>query len=156
MYELSKQLVFAAKNKSLKIATAESCTGGMVGSAITEIAGSSEVYDRGFITYSYESKTEQLGVDPVTIKEMGAVSQEVAEQMAIGAYKHSNANITIAITGIAGPTGSTTNKPIGLVHFAICMNGNVKSFHMNFSGNRNEIRSKASAFALEKLLESIS
>lgn len=155
MFELAKQLVEAAKKNNLKVTTAESCTGGMVGAAITSVAGSSEIYDRGFITYSYESKTDQLGVDPTIIKELGAVSQEVAEQMAIGAYKNSNANLTVAITGIAGPTGSTANKPIGLVYFAICLNGEVKAFQKKFSGDRQEVRTKASIFALEKLIESL-
>ena len=153
MFELATQLVEAAKARGLKIATAESCTGGMVGMAITSIAGSSEIYDRGFVTYSYESKADQLGVDPVIIKELGAVSQEVAEQMALGAFKNSNANLTVAITGIAGPTGSTTNKPVGLVHFAICLDGEVKAFQMNFSGDRNDVRTKASMFALEKMID---
>ena len=127
--------------------------GGIVGAAITSIAGSSEVYDRGFVTYSYESKTEQLGVDPAIISGLGAVSKEVAEQMAIGAYKNSNAQITIAITVIAGPTGSTANKPVGLVHFAICLNGEVKAFSKKFSGDRDDIRKNASIFALEKMIE---
>lgn len=155
MYELAKKLVEAARQSKLKVAIAESCTGGMVSSAITAVPGSSEVFDRGFITYSYESKTDLLGVDPVIIKELGAVSQEVAEQMAIGAFKNSNADITVAITGIAGPSGSTANKPVGLVFFAVCANGETSSFQMIFSGDRQEVRSKASAFALEKILESI-
>src|SRR4051812_19475065 len=118
MYKLVENLISIAISKQQTIATAESCTGGMMSSFITSVSRSSAVFDRGFITYSYESKTEILGVDPVLIKTHGAVSQEVAVEMAVGALKHSNASIAVSITGIAGPTGSTDDKPVGLVHFA--------------------------------------
>lgn len=104
--------------RGLKVATAESCTGGLVAGALTEIAGSSDVVDRGFVTYSNEAKQQMLGVPADTIKKFGAVSRETAEAMAIGAIGASGADVVIAITGIAGPTGGSADKPVGLVHFA--------------------------------------
>ncbi|MEY4707740.1 MAG: CinA protein [Pseudomonadota bacterium] len=105
--------------KGLKIATAESCTGGLVAGLFTEIAGSSDVFERGFVTYSNDAKHELLGVPKTVLDVHGAVSKEVAQAMALGALKHSHADIVIAVTGIAGPGGATETKPIGLVHIAI-------------------------------------
>ncbi|MGH6683646.1 MAG: CinA family protein, partial [Pseudolabrys sp.] len=102
----------------LKIATAESCTGGLVAGALTDIAGSSDVVDRGFVTYSNEAKQQMLGVPAATIKKHGAVSRETAEAMARGALGNANADIVVSITGIAGPGGGSAGKPVGLVHFA--------------------------------------
>jgi nicotinamide-nucleotide amidase len=102
----------------LKVATAESCTGGLVVGALTEIPGSSDVVDRGFVTYSNEAKEAMLGVPASTLERHGAVSRETADAMAAGALAMSNADITVAITGIAGPGGGSAEKPIGLVHFA--------------------------------------
>ena len=153
MYKLAEKLVNLAASKSKTIATAESCTGGMIASNITAIPGSSLVFERGFITYSYESKSEILGVDANLIKRLGAVSKEVAIAMAIGALKKSNADISISITGIAGPSGGTQSKPIGLVHFAIYQNNTINSYEMHFSGDRQDIRTFASQFALQKLIE---
>lgn len=104
--------------RGLKVATAESCTGGLVAGALTEIAGSSDVVDRGFVTYSNQAKQQMLGVPADTIKKFGAVSRETAEAMAIGAIGASGADVVIAITGIAGPGGGSADKPVGLVHFA--------------------------------------
>ena len=101
-----------------KVATAESCTGGLVAGAITEIAGSSDVFDRGFVTYSNEAKHELLGVPQDLLKKHGAVSRETAEAMVRGALVKANADVAVAITGVAGPTGGTKDKPVGLVHFA--------------------------------------
>ena len=105
--------------KSLKLATAESCTGGLVAGLFTEIAGSSDVFERGFVTYSNDAKHELLGVGTTLLETHGAVSQEVALAMAQGALEHSRADLVIAVTGIAGPGGATETKPIGLVHIAI-------------------------------------
>jgi nicotinamide-nucleotide amidase len=102
----------------LKVATAESCTGGLVAGALTEIAGSSDVVDRGFVTYSNDAKEAMLGVPPATLARHGAVSAETAAAMAVGALEKSSADIVVAITGIAGPGGGTQQKPVGLVHFA--------------------------------------
>jgi nicotinamide-nucleotide amidase len=112
------QVLEIFRARGLKIATAESCTGGLVAAALTEIAGSSDVVDRGFVTYSNEAKEAMLGVKPATLKRHGAVSAETAAAMAAGALEHSLADIAVAITGIAGPGGGSRQKPVGLVHFA--------------------------------------
>ncbi len=108
----------AARARGLKVATAESCTGGLVAGALTEIAGSSDVFDRGFVTYSNEAKQQMLGVPAATLQEHGAVSRQTAEAMARGALGRANADLVVAITGIAGPGGGGPGKPVGLVHFA--------------------------------------
>lgn len=105
------------------VATAESCTGGLVFGLLTEVAGSSAVMDRGFVTYSYAAKTDMLGVDKGMVERDGAVSAAVAEAMVLGALAHSAASMAVAITGIAGPTGGTASKPVGLVHFAAAARG---------------------------------
>jgi nicotinamide-nucleotide amidase len=104
--------------RGLKVATAESCTGGLVAGALTDIAGSSDVVDRGFVTYSNEAKQQMLGVPADTLKKFGAVSRETAEAMARGALGNANADVVVAITGIAGPGGGDADKPVGMVHFA--------------------------------------
>lgn len=106
------------KSKGLTIATAESCTGGLIASFLTEISGSSVWFERGFVTYSNESKHELLGVDPTLIQTHGAVSHEVAKAMVIGVLQHSRADVGLAITGIAGPTGGSLEKPVGTVYLA--------------------------------------
>ena len=110
-------MLAAARARGLRIATAESCTGGLVAGALTAIAGSSDVFDRGFVTYSNEAKAEMLGVDPRLIETHGAVSPETAEAMAKGALAHARADIVVAVTGIAGPGGGSAQKPVGLVYF---------------------------------------
>jgi nicotinamide-nucleotide amidase len=120
-------LVRSLREKGWKIATAESCTGGLVAAAITDVAGSSDVFDRGFVTYSNAAKTEMLGVPAELIAKHGAVSVEVAQAMADGALNHSNADLAIAITGIAGPSGGTAEKPVGLVYFAEATRGRFRS-----------------------------
>jgi nicotinamide-nucleotide amidase len=111
-------LLDLCKAKKLMVATAESCTGGLVAGALTDIAGSSAVVDRGFVTYTNEAKHQMLGVPNETIERHGAVSRETAEAMVRGALGHANADLAVSITGIAGPSGGTADKPIGLVHFA--------------------------------------
>jgi nicotinamide-nucleotide amidase len=108
----------ACRARGLKVATAESCTGGLVAGALTEIAGSSDVIDRGFVTYSNAAKQAMLGVPAAVLEKHGAVSRETAEAMAAGALAHAPVDITVAITGIAGPGGGSAKKPVGLVHFA--------------------------------------
>ena len=114
----AKAVLDACRARGLKIATAESCTGGLVAGALTEIAGSSDVVDRGFVTYSDEAKQQMLGVSSQTLREHGAVSRETAEAMARGALGKGGADIVVAVTGIAGPRGGSPDKPVGLVHFA--------------------------------------
>jgi nicotinamide-nucleotide amidase len=117
MIEAAKALLNICKQKKLTLATAESCTGGLVAATISEIPGSSAVLDRGFVTYSNEAKQQMLGVTPATIDVYGAVSTECAEEMAKGALAHASVDLAISITGIAGPTGAVLGKPIGLVYF---------------------------------------
>jgi nicotinamide-nucleotide amidase len=112
-------LLDAYREKGLKIATAESCTGGLVAALLTEISGSSAVVERGFVTYSNEAKSEQIGVPADLIAAHGAVSEPVARAMAEGALAHSRADVAVGITGVAGPTGGTATKPVGLVHFGL-------------------------------------
>lgn len=116
-------LLKAYEQKGLKIATAESCTGGLVAALLTEIAGSSAVVERGFVTYSNEAKTELIGVPADLIAAHGAVSEPVARAMAEGALTHSRADVAVGITGIAGPSGGTATKPVGLVHFGLARKG---------------------------------
>jgi nicotinamide-nucleotide amidase len=115
---MARDVVLSCKANALKVATAESCTGGLVAAALTEIPGSSAVLDRGFVTYSNGAKDELLGVPAELIAAKGAVSEEVARAMAMGALLRSDADLAVAITGIAGPDGGTAEKPVGLVHFA--------------------------------------
>ena len=117
--DLADSFLKACAHHKILVATAESCTGGMIISLLTDIPGSSSMVDRGFVTYSNEAKTEMLGVPPDTLERHGAVSAETAHEMAEGALKNSRAGITLAVTGIAGPTGGTADKPVGLVHFAV-------------------------------------
>lgn len=141
---------------SLRLATAESCTGGGVAYAITSIAGSSHWFDRAFVTYSNEAKIEMLQVSAKTIESAGAVSMEVAKQMAQGAVKFSHADLSVAITGIAGPEGGTIEKPIGTVWFAWAgREFETISEKMVFDGNRATVRSNAILFAAEYWLHLI-
>jgi len=114
----AKHVLELCRARGWRVATAESCTGGLVAAALTEIAGSSDVVDRGFVTYSNEAKAESLGVPLSTLKRYGAVSAQTAKAMAAGALKNSHADLAVSITGIAGPGGGTKQKPVGLVHFA--------------------------------------
>jgi nicotinamide-nucleotide amidase len=116
-------LLDAYRDKGLKIATAESCTGGLVAALLTEISGSSSVVERGFVTYSNEAKIEMIGVSAELIATHGAVSEPVARAMAEGALAHSRADVAVGITGVAGPTGGTATKPVGLVHFGLARKG---------------------------------
>ena len=120
---LAQEIVAACAKSGLMIATAESCTGGLIAGVLTEIAGSSAVVDRGFVTYSNEAKVGMLGVAPDLIGAKGAVSREVAVAMAEGAIRASRADIAVAVTGIAGPGGGSPGKPVGLVHFAVAVRG---------------------------------
>ena len=147
------QVLKVFRARGLKIATAESCTGGLVAGALTEIAGSSDVVDRGFVTYSNEAKEAMLGVPAVTLKRYGAVSAETAVAMAAGALKNSEADITVAITGIAGPGGGSALKPVGLVHSAAASRaGRQFALHRRFGKiGRRRVRERSVAQALALL-----
>ena len=118
LLDVATRVLDACRRRGLLVATAESCTGGLVAAALTEIPGSSDVFDRGFVTYSNAAKEAMLGVPPAVLDRHGAVSRETAEAMATGALASSQADIAVAITGIAGPGGGSAEKPVGLVHFA--------------------------------------
>jgi PncC family amidohydrolase len=148
------EILNSAQKKNLKIATAESCTGGLLSALFTEISGSSKIFERGFVTYSNEAKISMLEVKKETLEKFGAVSEEVAKEMAIGAIKNSLADLSVAITGIAGPDGGTDEKPVGLVHIACFNKKNQKliSRKFNFSGDRFEIRKSALISSLQLLM----
>jgi nicotinamide-nucleotide amidase len=147
----------ALKQSHLKLVTAESCTGGGLSYWLTSIAGSSDWFDRGFVVYSNAAKIEMLGVHSKTLEELGAVSAQTAREMAEGALHHSHADISIAITGIAGPTGGTPEKPTGTVWIAWAAKGApTEELAYLFPGDRQAIRLQAIIKALEKLLEKIS
>ena len=120
---IALDLVNSLRSRGWMLASAESCTGGMIAAAVTDVPGSSDVFDRGFVTYSNAAKTDLLGVDADLIASQGAVSRDVAIAMAEGALRHSKANVSIAVTGIAGPGGGSVGKPVGLVHFASAIRG---------------------------------
>jgi nicotinamide-nucleotide amidase len=151
------RLIARCRDAGVLIAAAESCTGGLLGALITTIPGSSEVFDRGFVTYSNAAKIECLGVPPHILETFGAVSRETALAMAAGALAHSNASIAIAITGIAGPGGGTSEKPVGLVHFGFARNGGEPSAVEKHFGalDREGVRSAAIAAAMDLLLEAV-
>jgi nicotinamide-nucleotide amidase len=148
-------LLDLCKAKKLMVATAESCTGGLVAGALTEIAGSSAVVDRGFVTYTNEAKEQMLGVPAAILRAHGAVSRETAEAMAQGALKHSLADLVVSITGIAGPGGGTAEKPVGLVHFAAAArDGRLTHRERRFGDlGRSEVRRLSVLQALSMLTE---
>jgi nicotinamide-nucleotide amidase len=142
----------ACRRRGLKVATAESCTGGLVAGALTEIAGSSDVVDRGFVTYSNAAKEAMLGVAAAILEHHGAVSRETAEAMAAGALAHSDAGLAVAITGIAGPGGGSADKPVGLVHFAAARDGRLIHREKRFGDvGRSTVRARSVIEALSLL-----
>jgi nicotinamide-nucleotide amidase len=139
-----------------RLATAESCTGGMVAAALTDIAGSSDVVERGFVTYSNEAKQELLDVPAEMLAKHGAVSLQVARAMAEGALAHSHADVAVSVTGIAGPGGATPGKPVGLVYFGLARkNAETRVERHNFSGDRGTVRRSAMETALDLLGEAL-
>ncbi|MBC3871536.1 CinA family protein [Undibacterium oligocarboniphilum] len=150
--ELAAQVGAELKDKKLLLSVAESCTGGGVSQAITEIAGSSEWFDCGFVTYSNSSKTELLDISAALIARHGAVSEEIAAAMAEGAIAHSEANVSLSTTGIAGPTGAVPGKPVGTVCFGWTVGGVTHTERLVFSGDRHAVREQTVQHALAKLL----
>jgi len=151
--QLAEAVLTACRDKGMKLATTESCTGGMVAAALTDIAGSSDVVERGFVTYSNEAKSELLGVAHALIAAHGAVSAEVAAAMAEGALARAPVDLSVAITGVAGPGGGSVSKPVGLVWFASTRHGTktMTETHI-FPGDRAAVRLAATRRALELLL----
>lgn len=134
------------------LATAESCTGGMIAAACTDLPGSSQWFERGFVTYSNAAKTQMLGVPAALIEQEGAVSEAVARAMADGALARSQAQVSLAVTGVAGPTGGSEAKPVGTVWFAWCVGGATHSEVQHFAGDRAAIRAATVRYALQRLL----
>jgi nicotinamide-nucleotide amidase len=153
LHLLATAVLDACRAKQLRLATAESCTGGMVAAALTDIAGSSDIVERGLVTYSNDAKSELLGVPPAVIEQHGAVSAEVAAAMATGALAHAPVELAVGITGIAGPGGGSREKPVGLVWFGIAAKGSdAKTESHVFRGDRAAVRTAATRRALELLL----
>jgi nicotinamide-nucleotide amidase len=153
LLDRASALLSAYRQRGLKLATAESCTGGLVAALLTEIPGSSDVVERGFVTYSNQAKQELLGVPAETLQKFGAVSEPTARAMASGALRHSHAQVSVSITGIAGPGGGSAEKPVGLVHFACAGPGDrIVAVERRFSDlGRAEVRRAALEQALAML-----
>lgn len=152
LYEAAYQLGRRLRDKGYMLCTAESCTGGWIGKALTDIKGSSHWYDRGFITYTNQAKHDMLGVSQETLSEYGAVSEPTVLEMSRGALQHSRADLSVAITGIAGPGGATVDKPVGTVWFAWADNNDTGFIHSEkhqFSGDREQVRRQAVAVAIK-------
>ena len=150
LQQLAAQVGAALAERDMMLASAESCTGGWLGQVITSVAGSSAWYERGFITYTYISKREMLGVSGATLEQHGAVSEQTAKEMVLGALARSHAQMAVAITGIAGPNGGTAEKPVGMVCFAWAMkDGLARSETRHFTGDREAVRRQSVVLALQ-------
>ncbi len=152
---LEEVLVVLLKEKDYTIATAESCTGGLVAGRIVNVSGASWVFNEGYITYSNEAKCRLLGVPAPLIAEYGAVSEQTAREMAIGVAHAANADVGVAITGIAGPDGGTKDKPVGTVFIACCVKDKVTVRECRFDGNREQVRNSAVNYAMKLACECI-
>ena len=146
----------ALLKKGFKLVTAESCTGGMIAAACTDLAGSSAWFERGFVTYSNDAKTELLGVEERVLRRAGAVCGPVAQAMAEGALAHSRAQVAVAVTGVAGPTGGSPAKPVGTVWFGFALPGQVVAEKCHFEGDRAAVRQATVRHALNRLLALLS
>jgi nicotinamide-nucleotide amidase len=155
MDKLVGELGQRLKHANAVLATAESCTGGWVAQAVTSVAGSSEWFERGFVTYSNAAKQELLGVRAETLQRHGAVSEQTAREMAVGALARSRATIALAVTGVAGPGGGTADKPVGMVCFAWARDGAIASATCRFSGDRQSVRRQSVIYALEGVLTAL-
>ena len=157
MSDLPLLVLTACREHKLMLATAESCTGGLIAGALTDVAGSSDVVDRGFVTYSNEAKISMLGVDAGLIEDFGAVSEPVAFAMAEGALRNSDAGVAVAVTGVAGPGGGTPEKPVGLVHIACAARGKDTLHKAERFGDigRAEVRTSTVESALSLILKQL-
>ena len=154
LYALAEQVGAALKSRALMLVTAESCTGGWVGEAVTMVPGSSDWYERGFITYTYVSKREMLGVKVETLEQHGAVSEQTVKEMVTGALVHSHAQVAVAVSGTAGPAGGTPEKPVGTVCLAWALrNGEPVAETRHFAGDREAVRRQSVERALAGVLE---
>jgi nicotinamide-nucleotide amidase len=150
-YRAAAALVGRLRARGLRLATAESCTGGLVAALITAVPGASDVFGHGFVTYANEAKIDLLGVPAALLAAHGAVSEAVARAMAAGALARAAAGVALAITGIAGPGGGSAEKPVGLVWFGLARAGEVRALSRKFLGSRNEIRAAATREAINQL-----
>lgn len=155
MEALARRVAERLKANRGRLVTAESCTGGWAAEVVTSIAGSSDWFERGFVTYSNDAKQELLGVGAGTLKKHGAVSEETAREMALGALARSKGTIALAITGIAGPTGGAPGKPVGTVCFAWAAKGVARSEMRHFGGDRESVRRQSVVRALEGVIETL-
>jgi nicotinamide-nucleotide amidase len=154
LYRLAERVGSVLKKQGLMVATAESCTGGWVAEAITMVPGSSEWFERGFVTYTYISKREMLGVQPETLKEHGAVSEATVREMVAGALANSHAQVALAVSGTAGPGGGTAEKPVGTICFAwATLAGAVRAETVRFEGDRHSVRRQSVVHSLTVLLQ---
>ena len=152
--DLARRLGRICKRRKVEVSVAESCTGGGLAAAITRISGSAKWFDRGFVTYSNPAKKELLGVSQRTLGNYGAVSEQVAREMARGVLRHSPSDVSVSITGIAGPTGGSRSKPVGLVWFAWgARGGPVQARAFRFKGTRAEVQRQAVAMAIQGLID---
>jgi nicotinamide-nucleotide amidase len=149
---LAQQVGVALKEHGMALVTAESCTGGGIAQSITMISGSSEWFDRGFVTYSNTSKEEMLGVSPHTLEEHGAVSEQTVREMVDGALQYSRAQVAVSVSGVAGPTGGTPEKPVGMVWFAWATKDSVQAVCHQLSGDRDAVRARSVQIALQGVL----
>ena len=152
---LEEKIVSELQNRGYTITTAESCTGGLLAGRILNVSGASAVYNEGHITYSNEAKERLLGVSHDTLEQYGAVSEQTAAEMALGAARVANANVGLSTTGIAGPGGGTPEKPVGLVYVGCCIHGDVTVKECRFTGNREENRNAAVEAVLELLIDEL-
>ncbi len=151
--QLARQLGEKCLARHIMLATAESCTGGGIASAITDIAGSSQWFDRGFVTYSNAAKMDMLGVQETTLTRFGAVSPETALEMATGCLDRSQADVAVSVTGIAGPSGGSKEKPVGTVFFGLATKNQTRTTYQLFSGDRHHVRLQTVFYALQLLHE---
>lgn len=149
---LCQALAAVLQRRGWMMATAESCTGGLIAGACTDLSGSSRWFERGFVTYSNQAKTELLGVDPRVLQREGAVSEAVVRAMVQGALHHAPVQVAVAVTGVAGPTGGSIDKPVGTIWFGWSINGQVSSELRHFSGDRADVRAATVQHALARLL----
>jgi nicotinamide-nucleotide amidase len=149
---MCQALADALQRRGWMMATAESCTGGLIAGACTDLSGSSLWFERGFVTYSNQAKTELLGVDPVVLQHEGAVSEAVVRAMVQGAMHHAPVQVAVAVTGVAGPTGGSADKPVGTVWFGWNINGQVSSEVQHLGGDRADVRAATVRHALARLL----
>ena len=155
MQELAEKVGERLKQAGAMLVTAESCTGGWVAQAVTSVAGSSDWFERGYVTYSNDAKRELLGVRAATLERHGAVSEETAREMAQGALARAQGTVTVAITGVAGPSGGTREKPVGMVCFAWATRKALNSETRHFAGDRESVRRQSVIHALEGVLKTL-